>query len=31
MKIELVDLTVRELVAGYLDNGEGGTLGRRCH
>lgn len=27
MKIEMLDLTVRDLVAGYLDDGEGGVVG----
>ncbi|MCY4106119.1 MAG: hypothetical protein OXG02_05385 [Chloroflexi bacterium] len=27
MKIELKDLTVRDLVAGYRDDGEGGVVG----
>ncbi|MCY3934943.1 MAG: hypothetical protein OXG09_02975 [Chloroflexi bacterium] len=27
MKIELLDLTVRDFVAGYRDDGEGGVVG----
>ena len=27
MNIELLDLTARELVAGYFDDGEGGVVG----
>lgn len=27
LKIELIDLTVRDLVAGYRDDGEGGARG----
>ncbi len=28
MKIQLIDLTVRDLVAGYRDDGEGGARGQ---
>ena len=27
MKIELIDLTIRDLVDGYSDDGEGGVVG----
>ena len=29
MKIELLDLTVQDLVAGYFDDGDGGLVGFR--
>ncbi len=31
MKIELIDLTIRDLAAGCHDDGDDGLASRRCH